>query len=124
MVTTLSLTSMNQGKIAPRYDLEPKSVEAAAEEAACRMELEPWHVGQTASAIWKVLSARFGLRIAGRLSHAQNGATIDPKQISLHEQVTSLLNPEPTKSTLHPTAGSDPFRIASPRYWDLPLIDC
>ena len=55
MVTTLCITSLNQGKIAPRYDLESKSVEAAAEEAACKLELEPWHIGHRASAIWKAI---------------------------------------------------------------------
>jgi len=76
MLTTLSITSLSQGNITPRYDLEPKSVEEAAEEAACRMELETWHVGQVASAIWKRLSARFGRHTVGHLSHAQKVAIV------------------------------------------------
>ena len=71
MLTTLSITSLNQGKIAPRFDLEPKSAEEAAEEAACRNELAPWQAGQTAASFWMVLSARVGLRNAGRRSPAQ-----------------------------------------------------
>jgi len=76
MLTTLSIISLDQGKFAPRYDLEPKSAEEAAEDAVCRMELAPRQAGQTLLAIWKGLSGRFGRRTAGSLAHAQIGATM------------------------------------------------
>ena len=76
MVTTLCITSLNQGKIAPRYDLEPKSPEEEAEEAACRMDPVPWQAGQTAIGIWKALFARFIIGTAGRVSPAHSAVIV------------------------------------------------
>ena len=70
MVTTLCITSLNQGKIAPRYDLEPKSAEELAEAAAGTMEQPKWHVIQAAMAIWKRIPVGFGHRAPSGPSRA------------------------------------------------------
>ena len=71
MLTTLSITSMNQGKIAPRYDIEPRSVE----KAACRMEIAPWQVRQSALVVRTRLLTWFGRRNIGHQSPAPKVAS-------------------------------------------------
>ena len=70
MLTTISITSMNQGKIAPRYDVEPRS-----EEAARRMEITPWLVSPSPLFVWPRLSAWFGRRNFGHQSPTRNVAS-------------------------------------------------
>jgi hypothetical protein len=70
VLTTLCIISLDQGKIAPRYDIEPKSPEEVPETAACKMEQPNWQIRQTSLAIWKGISAKFGYRQAGKVSHA------------------------------------------------------
>lgn len=70
MLTTLCILSLDQGKIAPRYDIEPKSHEDAAEAVAGALQTANWHVGRTALAIWRGLLVRTIARIGSALSHA------------------------------------------------------
>ena len=70
MLTTLCILSLDQGKIAPRYDIEPMSMEEAAEAGVGTMQEASWHAGRSTSEIWKGLLVRIATRIGGSLSHA------------------------------------------------------
>jgi hypothetical protein len=57
MLTTLSITSLNQGKIAPRYGREPTPVEEAA---TVEVQKAQWLSKIAAAVIRSIRSGRFG----------------------------------------------------------------
>ena len=72
MLTTLSILSLDQGKIAPRYDLGPKSPDEAAEALVLAGVPAPasWPISQVARTISNRLFVRITTRNGGTVSHA------------------------------------------------------
>jgi hypothetical protein len=70
MLTTLSIVSLDQGKFAPHYDIEPKWSDELAELAASKTETPVGRFGHLALAIWQKVSARVGHRKPSAVSHA------------------------------------------------------
>ena len=66
MLTTLSITSMDQGKIAQRYELEPAPVEDAV---TFDPQKAQWLSKAAAAAIRRIRSARFGRKATVGISH-------------------------------------------------------
>ena len=60
MLTTLSIVSLDQGKIAPRYDVEPKSTEEMTEAAVSKMEIPSRRLSRSVLAIWHWVAGSSG----------------------------------------------------------------
>jgi hypothetical protein len=70
MLTTLSITSMNQGSIAPRFDREPRSEQEWVEFAAAEAKTSRWQFSRSVAAIWDGISTHLRHRKPGKLHHA------------------------------------------------------
>jgi len=70
MLTTLSIVSLDQGKFAPRYDIEPKPAGESDILAASKTETPVGRLGHLALAVWQKVSARVGHRKPSAVSHA------------------------------------------------------
>jgi hypothetical protein len=70
MLTTLSIVSLDQGKIAPRHDFEPNPARESHPLTASETEATVARLGHLAQAIWQEVSARVGHRKPSAVSHA------------------------------------------------------
>ena len=71
MLTTLSIVSLDQGKIAPRYDIEPANSEDAAEVMADAEQSPSWNVDRSVLAIWTSRLVTMVIRLGSAMSHAR-----------------------------------------------------
>ena len=62
MLTTLSIVSLDQGKIARRHDVEREPASESYPLAASRPERSVGRLADLALAYWQEVSARFGRR--------------------------------------------------------------
>ena len=70
MLTTLSIVSLDQGKIAPRHDFQPKPASELDALAAPETATQFGRLGHLVLAIRKEVSARLGHRKSSAVSHA------------------------------------------------------
>jgi len=70
MLTTLSITSMNQGKIAPRYDVEPKTAEELAQFLEPQTVTRSTRIGRFFLSTLAGILAPIRHRKPGKLHHA------------------------------------------------------